>query len=81
VTANRRYASLIAAHRRSKQPIGDGPCVVRNRREPRNRLQEMFERPIFCFAQAIAFDRKESSCLTIAFDGTDSGSASAQSLS
>jgi hypothetical protein len=55
--------------------------VVRNRREPRNCLQELFERPIFCFAQAIAFDRKESSCLTIAFDGTDSGSASAQSLS
>jgi hypothetical protein len=62
-------------------PLGSGPRVARNRREPRNRLQEMFERPIFCFAQAIAFDRKESSCLTIAFDGTDSGSASAQSLS
>ena len=44
--------------------------MVRNRREPRNRLQELFERPIFCFAQAIAFDRKELSCLTIAFDGT-----------
>jgi len=43
--------------------------VDRNRREPRNRLQELFERPIFCFAQAIAFDRNESSCLTIVFDG------------
>jgi hypothetical protein len=77
VIGNRRYFLLIV----DRHGHRSGARAVRNRREPRNRLQELFERPIFCFAQAIAFDRKESSCLTIAFDGTDSGSASAQSLS
>jgi hypothetical protein len=76
--------ALRAAHHctsSTKPPIGVERAWSATGASRETVCKNCLKGPFFAFAQVIAFERKELSCLTIVFDGAHSGSAFALSLS